>query len=470
MAVTTRAHRIIQIGWPEFGQAAYPPQASSAEFQQRVDKLRAAMDERKLTHLVVYGDREHFANVAYLTGFDPRFEETLLILSANSTPLLVVGNECEAYAGVSPLFTAGKLRRERFQPFSLLNQPRDQSRKIRDVFAGEGIDGRSKVGCVGWKYFSDHEVPDADYAIELPSYLVDALREIAGQHRVVNSTDLLMHPGYGLRTFCTASEIAYFEYTSVQASESVKRMIFGLREGMTDHEVVALGGTCGEPLGCHVTFTTGRTSHLGLSGPRGEKIKRGQPLSMNLSYWGSNSCRSGWVASSARDLPSAAADYVAGFAGVYYEVMSEWFALLKPGTPGGQLWRLIQQRLPFDRYGIFLNPGHLIHLDEWLSSPIYPDSEVPLHSGMAIQVDVIPSSSVYASTRMEDGLVLADRELRNQLQEAFPDCYARCQKRRKFMTDVLGIELPEEILPLSNIPAIVPPFFLAPNEVFALEL
>ena len=29
----------------------------------------------------------------------------------------------------------------------------------------------------------------------------------------------------------------------------------------------------------------------------------------------------------------------------------------------------------------------------------------------------------------------------------------------KFMADVLGIELPEEVLPLSNIPAIVPPLF-----------
>jgi Xaa-Pro aminopeptidase len=427
------------------------------------------MDERKLTHLVVYGDREHFANIAYLTNFDPRFEEALLILSARNTPLLVVGNECEAYVGVSPLFQDQKLRRERFQPFSLLNQPRDQSRTIREIFAGEGIDATSQVGCVGWKYFSDHEHPNAQYAIELPSYLVDTLRELSGRERVVNSTDLLMHPGYGLRTFCTPSEIAYFEYTSVQASESVKRMIFGMREGMTDHEVVALGGTCGEPLGCHVTFTTGRTASLGLSGPRDEKIARGQPLSMNLSYWGSNSCRSGWVANSAKDLPVAAADYAQAFAGVYFEVMSEWFALLKPGTPGGQLWRLIRERLPFDQFGIFLNPGHLIHLDEWLSSPIYPNSDVPLHSGMAIQVDVIPSSPTYASTRMEDGVVLADKELRKQLQHAYPDCYARCQKRRKFMTEVLGIELPEEVLPLSNIPAIVPPFFLAPNEVFALE-
>ena len=96
------------------------------------------MDERKLTHLVVYADREHFANLAYLTGFDPRFEEALLILSSHSTPLLVVGNECEPYVAVSPLFGAGKLRRERFQPFSLLNQPRDQSRTIREIFAGEG--------------------------------------------------------------------------------------------------------------------------------------------------------------------------------------------------------------------------------------------------------------------------------------------------------------------------------------------
>jgi Xaa-Pro aminopeptidase len=469
MPVKTRTHRIIQIGWPEFGLAAYPPQTSGAEFEQRLTQLRARMDERKLTHLVVYGDREHFANIAYLTGFDPRFEETLLIVSSNRKPLLVVGNECEAYVAVSPLFTDGKLRRERFQTFSLLNQPREDSRTIREIFAGEGIDQKSMVGCTGWKYFSNQEHSDPPFAIDLPSYLVDTLRELAGRDRVVNSTDLLMHPGYGLRTTCSASEIAYFEYTSVQASESIKRMIFGMREGMTDHDVVALGGTCGEPLGCHGTFTTGRNAHLGLSGPRGETIRRGQPLSMNLSYWGSNSCRSGWIASSSRDLPAAAADYVDAFAGPYFEVMSEWFALLKPGTAGGSLWQLIRDRLPFDRFGIFLNPGHLIHLDEWLSSPIYPKSDIPLHSGMAIQVDVIPSSPVYASTRMEDGVVVADTDLRRQLQTAFPDCYARCQKRRRFMTEVLGFELPVEVLPLSNIPAIVPPYFLAPNEVFALE-
>jgi hypothetical protein len=116
-----------------------------------------------------------------------------------------------------------------------------------------------------------------------------------------------------------------------------------------------------------------------------------------------------------------------------------------------------------------LNPGHLIHLDEWLSSPIYKGSDVPLRSGMALQVDVIPSSPVYFSTRMEDGIVLADAELRRSLRAQYPACFARCEKRRAFMIDVLGVDLPDEVLPLSNIPTIVPPFFLRPNQIFSVN-
>jgi hypothetical protein len=88
---------------------------------------------------------------------------------------------------------------------------------------------------------------------------------------------------------------------------------------------------------------------------------------------------------------------------------------------------------------------------------------------MAMQADVIPVSPTYFSTRMEDGVVIADRQLRHQLQEDYPECYARCQARRAFMRQVLGIQLPEEVLPLSNMPAIVPPFFLSPNTILALE-
>ena len=466
--VMFKPHRLIEIDWPSFGLPSRPASPTLAEFQSRLAAARSAMDRAGLTHLVVYGDREHFANLAYLTGFDPRFEEALLILRIDRDPLLVVGNECEGYLGVSPLHAAGQLRHERFPTFSLLSQPRRPSRLIVDILGDEDIRSNARVGCVGWKYFAEWEHPDSDHAVDLPAYLVDTLRGLAGRENVINATAIFMHPRDGLRARCSAAEIAYFEFTNILASEGMKRMIFGLREGMIDYEVVKLAELNGEPLGCHLTFATGARRELGLSGPSGEIIRRGEPLSTNLCYWGSNSCRAGWIARSARDLPPAARDYADAFAGIYFSVMAEWFKLLRIGAPGGVLAHLVKTQLPFEKFGVFLNPGHLIHLDEWVSSPIYDGSTDPIQSGMVIQVDVIPASPVYASTRMEDGIVVADAQLRRELAERFPECYRRCQARRQFMQDVLGFDLPGELLPLSNIPAIVPPFFLNPSTVFAL--
>jgi hypothetical protein len=194
---------------------------------------------------------------------------------------------------------------------------------------------------------------------------------------------------------------------------------------------------------------------------RGRTLQRGEPLSLNLCHWGSNICRAGWIAATADDLPEAARDYVAAFAGPYFEAMAAWFTRLRIGTPGGDLHALVAERLPFERFGVFLNPGHLIHLDEWLSSPIYRGSTVPLRSGMALQVDVIPSSPVYGSTRMEDGVVLADVALRRQIATEFPNA-TRCQHRRGFTAET-STWLPER-MPIIDIITVLP----ATQPVFAL--
>lgn len=211
MRHSSKNHRLIEIDWPEFGDAVRPPQQPAAEFEKRISVLHSRMGARSLTHVVIYGDREHFANLAYLTNFDPRFEEALLIVGRDRKPLMVVGNECEAYLGISPLLSEGQFRIERFQTFSLLGQPREQSRRLGEIMADEGIDATSSVGCVGWKYFSEAEQHDFHHALDLPSYMVDTLRGLAGHDNVTNVTDIFMHPGYGLRPYCSASDIAYFE-------------------------------------------------------------------------------------------------------------------------------------------------------------------------------------------------------------------------------------------------------------------
>lgn len=50
----------------------------------------------------------------------------------------------------------------------------------------------------------------------------------------------------------------------------------------------------------------------------------------------------------------------------------------------------------------------------------------------------------------------------------YPEAWQRIQMRRAFMQDVLGIELKPEVLPFSNIPAYLPPFWLSSEQAMRL--
>ncbi len=131
---------------------------------------------------MVYADREHSAGMAYLTGFDPRFEEALLVVGEDERPAILVGNECYGMAGAAPL----PMRRVLFQDLSLPSQPRDRSRPLAELLADEGIGPGSRVGVVGWKTYADRA------AIDAPAFLVDELRRLTGPGgSVENATDLL---------------------------------------------------------------------------------------------------------------------------------------------------------------------------------------------------------------------------------------------------------------------------------------
>jgi len=442
----TWAHRLIEADWLDTGPADAIPWADAAELTPRLDRARAL----GYSHLLVYGDREHYANLLWATGFDPRFEEALLILGAVGTPLLLVGNECEGYLRISGLYKADLLRGEVYPPFSLMDQPRGHGRDLRTILVAEGLTAQSHIGVVGWK---DYDRPTQS---DLPSYLVDLLREFAP---VENATRAFTR----LRAQASPWEIAFFEYSNVAASDAMRRILFGVREGLTDHQLAQQAGYKGLPMACHWTVKTG-PSRVSLASASGNIVRRGEFFSANVSYWGSNCCRCGWLASDASDAP---AGYVDDFAGPYVAAMAAWFEHLTLGRRGGEIVELINRLLPFDRFGIFLNPGHLISYDEWPGSPIYADSSEPLVSGMVFQSDVIPSSPIYSSTRMEDSFALADAALRASLAEQYPATYARIELRRQYMTETLGFVLPPEVLPLADLCGIVPPYLFEPNTVIA---
>ncbi|MBS1835076.1 MAG: aminopeptidase P family N-terminal domain-containing protein [Acidobacteria bacterium] len=457
MASTKRAVLVRDLPWPDYGPPGeYVPAASAAELEANLERLRAAMRDRGLTHALVYGDREHFGNLHYLTGFDPRFEEALLVLKAgdDNTPLILVGNECQAYLAISPL----RLRVERYQYFSLLDQPREASRPLQDILRGEGIDNSSKVGCIGWKYYAEPS------QIDLPAYIVDAI----GGTSKINATDLLMHPGYGLRTRANAREIAFSEYTNGLAATGMANLLRATQVGASEFDLLSKAGYNGLPQSCYWGLKTG-PKRVSLSSPRGLTVEHGYPISANIAYWSANCCRAGWSVASETELPSNVSGYVTDFAAPYVEACGAWLEALAPGAGGNMLHQIVADRLPFESFGVYLNAGHLIHNEEWLSSPVYAGSSLALRSGMLLQSDIIPGSKTYGSSmRMEDTYAVADEALLAGIEAEYPDCYKRSNSRREFLRDVLGIELQRGILPLSNLAGLVTPFWLRPETSFAL--
>lgn len=379
--------------------------------------------------------------------------------------MLIAGNECLPYTQISPLVESGAIRVAHCGSFSLISQPRRTAR-LADILAAE-VPAGERVGAAGWKYFGADEVDDPDTALDLPAFIADPLRAVAGS--VGNVTDLFMHPGHGLRCTVDAGEIARLEFANQMAATALRRMVFAFAEGMTDFAAFEAASVGGLPLGCHATFATGARAAQGLSGPTGQVLRRGSPISFNICHWGANICRAGWLASGPQDLPEAARGYLDAFAGPYLEGLSDWFGLMRPGVPGGAVWQRVMARLPHDTFGIDLNPGHLIGLDEWISSPIYDGSDLPLRSGMAMQCDVIPSHPVFGSTRMEDGYVIADAALRADLQARFPAVAARCAARARFMRDVIGLDVPETLLPLADTCGVIAPYLFDPELVMTLR-
>lgn len=447
-----RTVRLGEVGLPDVPAAGDEPLLAPSIFAARLARLRERMEARGYDHVVVYADREHSANLAYLSGFDPRFEEALLIVGRSGDPAVLVGNECAGMAAAAPL----PMRCVTFQDFSLPGQPRDRSQPLSEIIGGEGIRRGSRVGVVGWKSFADPTW------IEVPGYLVDELRRTCGDVGVVaNANHLFIDPADGMRVVNEVDQLAAFEWAACQTSNAVQRVMAGLEPGMTERECAQLLGWNGAPLSCHLMLTAGERARLGLLSPGDRPIERGDPFTIAFGIRGALNCRAGFLVADAGELPDGVHDYVDRLVAPYFAAVVEWYEALHVGQTGGALQAIVDRHLGDLFFGVSLNPGHQIHLDEWVNSPVFRGSTIELRSGMALQCDIIPATGTpWFTTNIEDGLALADESLRAQFAAAHPAAWERIQARRRFMTDVLGIDLHPDVLPFSNLAARLSPYLL----------
>lgn len=433
---------------------------SDKTIQERKAKVIERMVEKNLDTIVVYGDVEHGSNFEYLVGFIPRFEEAVLVLHQSGDAYLLLGNENLNKAKFSRIDV--KALHTPF--FSLPNQPMDNEKNLEELFKEANISCDSKVGIVGWKLFTSKLV-DNDQLFDVPYYIVDALKKVS--LNVCNATDIFI--GFnGARTTNNANEIAHYECFSSLASNCILNAMDGLEVGKTEMEIGGLLNAYGQ----HNSIVTIAASRDRFKNaylyPRNQKINLGDPISLTVGYRGGASSRSGMVVTSETELSTEIQDYLDVVVKPYYYAIVTWLENIDKCTTGGQMYDLIEQVLPKDKYHWSLNPGHLTSEEEWQCSPIYKDSKQLIKSGMIFQSDIIPSIANYPGTSVESTVLLADESLQKEIAQNYPELWKRFNDRREYIINEYNIHLGKNVLPMASSLVYLRPFLL--NKEYAMKM
>lgn len=450
------------------------PEYTKEDYEERINNVYKFSDERGYTHVIIYGDREHFSNIHYLTGIDPRFEEVLLILEKGKTPKFILGNECYAYAKKINYDIELIL----YNPFSLMGQPDHEPQNLLDIFKDCGINEDSKIGLVGWKYYDSSKHTLKNSILDVPNYIVETLCQIVKRENIDNATDIFTHNDYGLRITMSAKEIVHYELNGTKASRKVYNVIKNLKEGMTEIEASEFLNLDGEPLCFHANINFGdiHTSY-GIASPTyHQKLKIGDTVCVGMAHRGSTVHKAGVYINKPEDLTEEQRKIREDFFHTYFASIAAYYENFKIGNTCGEIYDIVDRVLGggepggIKKFGIALNPGHLIHTDEWPNTPFNKDSKTVIRSGMGVQCDYTAMhQDPYLVVHVEDGFVVADEKLRNEIKEISPSCYQRIKARQKFMREVLNINLPEEVLPLSDLPAVCFPYMADVSTILCME-
>lgn len=440
-----------------------PVMLTDETIKERVAKVIENMEEQNLDALVIYGDLEHGSSFEYLTGFVTRFEEGMLVLHRNQEAFLLLGNENINKASKSRIPAKGI----HMPQLSLPNQPMENDGPISSYFEDAGLKEGLKVGVVGWKLFTSKVGQNNTY-FDVPSFLIDALKEVVGSKNLSNQTELLIGSRFGARVTNNANEIAHYEFWSQLASQGIMSALDIIKVGISEMELAHVMQDYGQPRSVVTIAATGERFELGNIYPTRKEVALGDAMSLTVGYKGGLSSRAGYAAFEKEDLPVEQQDYLEVLAKPYYKAICTWLETIKVGMVGAELYEKIEEVFPKEVYNWSLNPGHLFSDEEWLSSPVYPESRTILESGMMFQTDIIPSKAGYAGTSCESGIALADEELRAEIKEKYPELYQVFMERRRYMKEELGIKLSEDVLPMTDTVAFYRPFFL--NKEKALKI
>lgn len=424
---------------------------SDATMKERKEKVLQKMKEHHYDALFIYGDVDHGFNLEYLVGFYTRFEEGALVLHSNGEAYLLLGNENISRGKYARLDCVSI----HCSYFSLPHQPMFQD-NLQEILQQTQLTKTMNVGVVGFKQFTNTS-EDPKQLFDIPQYLFEVLKDSVGH--LDNAIDLFVGKE-GVRRVNNANEIAHYESAAALAGDSILDALNRVKEGVSEFEIADALHRYGQNTSIVTVVASGPRYQFGNMFPSHKKIQLNDPMSITIGLRGGASSRAGIASYSQKDLPKEIDDYVERVAMPYFEAYCLWLESLKIGMLGKEMYTLIEENYSKEDHHWYLNPGHLTANEEWLSTMMYPNSEETVFSGNLFQVDIIPYIPNYPGASAESTICIADELLRKEIQTEYPELYQRFMKRQKYLREVLGIQISDDILPMASTVGYMRPLML----------
>lgn len=438
------------------------------DYEFRINLLLERMKERECTHVIIYGDREHFSNMEYFTGYDCRWEEALFILDQTGHSSILVGNE-----GLSQTLSIPyEIQIYLYQNFSLPGQPRDQQEHLGTILEKCGLNHASRPGVVGWKYFEpEHIEMDPIQAFDLPWYMMETLFQVCDRDKVVSFTkEIIGFPGGIRMRLYNAKEIAWAENAGNRTASVMQRMLKSLRPGISEIEVGMAGHATLEPTTMHPNINFGEEKiRIGVGSPSFRRLELGEVCGLCYATRGNLTSKVGIAAYNEETISPTLKPWLWLYSDFWYAV-TRWLEKVKVGACCGELYDTVMELLGDEKYHVTLNPTHYGGTEEWSNSPMMKGASYCIEDAALIQVDIIAGNDNPAMTAIcEDCVVIAGKELREQLRAEYPSVYERIIRRQSIVRKVLGIQISDDVLPMSNLNFVYYPYMLNLNQVYTLN-
>ena len=362
-----------------------------SEFQERIVRIQAAMAEKKLDAMLVYGDEYRKENLRYVCNFWPIFERAVCVIPRSGEPVLAGAPEGENYAREMSVWRTYCNVRE-FACVSVpeeIDYPLAEFVKLADVI-GNALKGGKRLGVVGW--------------YDIPAPIFRRLQEAAPGAELSDASEII----FKQRIVKSDAEVACLAEAGRQACEGYKKLLEYAVDG--NPETMAAGAAEGaarmagaEDINFTV-FGSGKRTDTVIGRATDKIMHSGEMLmaAMAVQY-------QGYVATVEYPFvigtPDDAQKKVLN---AIFEAANVQQAFLKAGAVSGEMVKAV--RAVFAKHGMtrydLYPPMHGIGLAE-AESP-YPDENASykFEANMCVNSDISLWGCPGGSNRLEEGFVI----------------------------------------------------------------